>query len=215
MVLSRSSAVSARRSSKRCPANERCFLRLREVDDLGGRSLESIHIGGVFASDKPAVVRTLLGSCISVCLRDAVTHVGGMNHFMLPNYVGGSMAASSYGVHAMELLINKCMQLGADRRRLEAKVFGGGHVLRLKGEHHSVPKQNIEFARSFLKTEAIPVITHNVGGFCAREVFFFTDSGRVLLRRLAPTGVAEELAAPSVSQPTRETQNDDDNITLF
>src|SRR5580658_1868975 len=89
----------------------------------------SIHIGEIFASREPAVVRTVLGSCIAVCLRDPVAGVGGMNHFLLPYGGHNELASARYGIHAMELLINDCMKVGADRAKLEAKVFGGGHVL--------------------------------------------------------------------------------------
>jgi len=174
-----------------------------------GRPIESIHIGGVHASSTPVVIRTILGSCISVCLRDPISKVGGMNHFMLPEGRENSLICTSYGVHAMELLINQCMQMGADRRNLEAKVFGGGHVLRTRETQDSVPKSNIRFAKSFLLTERIPIISDNVGGYAAREVLFFSDTGKALIRKLAETGIDESL--PLVIEPERE----DSNVTLF
>ena len=89
----------------------------------------TIIVGGVFASREPAVVTTLLGSCIAACLFDPVAGVGGMNHFLLPGTVGQTEGCTRYGVHAMELLINDIMKLGGDRRRLKAKVFGGAQVM--------------------------------------------------------------------------------------
>ncbi len=191
-------------------------------EQLQGRSLHSIHIGGVFASHAPAVVRTVLGSCIAVCLRDPFTGIGGMNHFMLPESSSGEAVSARYGVHAMELLINNCMKMGADRSRLQAKVFGGGHVLRIRESDDNVPQRNIRFALQFLDTEGIDILAQDVGGYAAREVFFFTDTGRILLKRLASTGLTgdelkelEQEERTSRVRARQDAQVDDSNITLF
>ncbi|HLK56847.1 MAG TPA: hypothetical protein VKU00_09795 [Chthonomonadaceae bacterium] len=189
-----------------------------------GLPLSSIHIGGVYASSRPSVVRTVLGSCVAVCLRDPVSHVGGMNHFMLPTGGANEAASARYGIHAMELLINACMREGADRRQLEAKVFGGGHVLRIRECDGNVPQSNIQFALRFLETERIPIVSRDLGGYEPREVYFFTETGRVLLKRIKPSlsHAKEDLVAleraerASLSKPAPVPAPDDDsNITLF
>jgi chemotaxis receptor (MCP) glutamine deamidase CheD len=148
-----------------------------------------IYIGGVFASRDGAVVKTLLGSCIATCLWDPQNGVGGMNHFMLPRPANGDSAGdlSRFGVHAMELLIGRIQRLGGDRRRLQAKLFGGGHVLQMAGAGASVPEQNIRFIRHFMADEGIPVVARDLGGTAARQVMFHTDSGKALLKRLPAT----------------------------
>lgn len=176
----------------------------------------SIHIGGVFVSQEPAAVRTILGSCISVCLRDPRTFIGGLNHFMLPEGASKCHSPTSFGVHAMELLINGLMHLGADRRRFEAKVFGGGHVLQTSVSDKNVPARNILFATEFLETEGIPIITKDVGGYAAREIYFYTYSGRVALRRLAPTGLDPRTLEEIARVPARvETHKQSDDDILF
>jgi chemotaxis protein CheD len=181
-----------------------------------GRPIQSIHIGGVFADRRATVVRTVLGSCIAVCLRDPGAKTGGMNHFMLPSGAD-CVGCARYGVQAMELLINACMKAGADRRRLEAKVFGGGHVLKIRESDSNVPKSNIRFALEFLATEQIPIVSKDVGGYAAREVYFFTDTGRTLLKRLTPTGIAEVEAEEreQLRQFSMPAADEDDNVTLF
>jgi chemotaxis receptor (MCP) glutamine deamidase CheD len=76
------------------------------------------------------MIVTVLGSCVSACIRDRVSGMGGMNHFMLPDGGGddGSPVSASarYGTYAMEVLINEVLKAGARRENLEAKVFGGG-----------------------------------------------------------------------------------------
>lgn len=192
----------------------------RGLDSQEHRSICNIHIGDIFAGLQPTVVCTTLGSCIAVCLRDPLLQIGGMNHFMLPTGGQDETASARYGVHAMELLINACMRWGADRQRLEAKVFGGAHVLQVRESANSVPQCNIRFALKFLEAEQIPIISRDLGGYAAREVLFFTDTGRTLLRRLQRTGRAndrmlaaleqEEFSRGVVSPPS-----DDSNIVLF
>jgi len=183
----------------------------------------SIHIGGVYASRAPAIIRTVLGSCIAVCLRDPLSQVGGMNHFMLPNGSMGEANSTRYGIHAMELLINECMRLGADRRRMEAKVFGGGHVLKMRETDDNVPQSNIRFALSFLETERIPIVSQDMGGYAAREIYFYTDTGRTRLRRLSRTDMhssaelhrLEEAERAKIKESAKPQTIDDSNITLF
>ena len=124
-------------------------------------------------SQPDTVITTLLGSCIAVCLHDPVSHIGGMNHFLLGEPSPGQSVAAAdmnrYGLHAMELLINAMMQKGASRLRLSAQVFGGGNIQAAFGP---IGSKNAEFALRFLKTEGIPVGQTNVGGTQARKVEF-------------------------------------------
>src|SRR5207244_2522757 len=85
-----------------------------------------------------------------------------------------------FGVHAMDLLIGAIMKAGGDRRRLVAKVFGGANVLELSGSVVDVPRRNIDFAKTFLEEEGIPVLSAAVGGRYPRHVHFHTDSGRAV-----------------------------------
>jgi chemotaxis protein CheD len=114
-----------------------------------------------------------------------------MNHFMLP---GDATAAASpstvsgrLGVYAMELLINDMVRLGADRRRLVAKVFGGARVLQAF-ETLDVGALNSRFVLDFLREEDIPVKGEDLLGVSPRKLHFFPATGKVQLRRLLPAG---------------------------
>jgi chemotaxis protein CheD len=150
----------------------------------------SLFVGDVRASREPVVLKTLLGSCVSACLRDPLARIGGMNHFMLPTAGTGEPAAnlSRFGLHAMERLIGEIQKLGGERGRLEAKVFGGGHVVELPGSADGVPERNIRFIREFLAAEGIPLVAEDLGGRSARQLLFHTDTGCVLLKRLPASG---------------------------
>ncbi len=146
----------------------------------------TLYIGGLHASSEPTLIRTLLGSCISVCLYDPVRRVGGMNHFMLPHATaaGDGGDALRFGVHAMDTLIGAMMKLGGDRRRFVAKAFGGAHVLNIESSSCTVPQQNIAFIRRFLKEEGITTAAEDLGGFHPRHIRFFTASGRAFIKNV-------------------------------
>jgi chemotaxis protein CheD len=138
----------------------------------------------VDSGDTPIV--TVLGSCVAVCLRDPAAQVGGMNHFLLPDGGDSGVAgtAGRYGVNAMEMLINELVKRGAQRRRLEAKVFGGGHVMK-NFTSLNVGKRNAEFTKEFLRTEEIRLLSEDLLDIYPRKVCFLPKSGRALVKKLA------------------------------
>jgi chemotaxis protein CheD len=120
------------------------------------------------------VLTTVLGSCVSACLRDPVAAVGGMNHFLLPGS-GAPRDAERYGAYVMELLINGLLKEGARRERMEAKLFGGARMLEGLSD---IGGQNAAFARQFLHDKGIRLVAAQLGGDRGRRVEFFPLSGR-------------------------------------
>jgi len=107
-----------------------------------------------------------------------------MNHFMLPDGAEGTIGNSSrYGVNAMEVLINELGKLGARRENLEAKVFGGGSVLR-GFTVSNVGQRNAEFVVEFLRTERIPIAARDLEDIHPRKVYYFPRTGRVRVKKL-------------------------------
>jgi chemotaxis protein CheD len=143
--------------------------------------------GEFYCTYKDMLIVTVLGSCVSACIRDRVSGIGGMNHFMLPD--GGDAsdplisASARYGTYAMEVLINELMKSGARRENLEAKVFGGGNVLRGLTALN-VGERNAEFVRAYLKAEGIRVLAEDLNDIFPRKVYFFPRTGRVLVKKL-------------------------------
>ena len=167
------------------------------LDDLPNRyfdphfKVETAKIlpGEYYATNKDMALVTVLGSCVSACLRDRETGIGGMNHFMLPEEGklvgshGNISAGGRYGVHAMELLINQILKLGGRRDRLEAKVFGGGNVL--QGFMLSnVGEQNAQFIVEYLNMERIPIAARDLLDVWPRKIYYFPRSGKVMCKRL-------------------------------
>lgn len=142
--------------------------------------------GEYYATGDNTMIVTVLGSCISACVRDPITRIAGMNHFLLPankdeqNFDSDS---ARYGVYAMEVLINHLMKLGAARHRLEAKIFGGANVLK-QLRINSVGEQNTAFIKEYLATENINTVAEDVLGEYPRKVYFFPLTGEVKVRKL-------------------------------
>jgi chemotaxis protein CheD len=141
--------------------------------------------GEYFVSNQGILLVTVLGSCVAACVRDVEAGIGGMNHFMLPDDGGRDTAGTSarYGSYAMEVLINHLLKLGARRNRLEAKVFGGGAVMASLASSN-VGARNAEFVLRYLKTEKIPVVAKDLLDSYPRKVYYFSQTGRVLVKKL-------------------------------
>lgn len=145
----------------------------------------TIHVGGVHVSRMPVKVITVLGSCVSACLYDPSTRTGGMNHFLLPGDPDGSDYSTRYGINAMEILINEMMKAGADRLRLQAKVFGGADIFRSNHDLMMVGRRNTKFIHEFLETEKIPVISERLGGDDGLVVHYFTHTFEVFVKPIS------------------------------
>jgi len=141
--------------------------------------------GEFFVSGEEAVLTTVLGSCVSACIRDPDSGIGGMNHFMLPNKEGGGAqdkeSAGRYGAHAMEFLIEGILRLGGQRDNLEAKLFGGGKIVEGMSD---VGQRNIEFVHDYLSDMGVVIAAEDLGLAFPRKINYFVPSGRVMVKKL-------------------------------
>lgn len=146
-----------------------------------------LKAGEYFATKNGEVLHSNVGSCITTCIYDEKTKAAGMNHFLLPGMVHPNEILSSevgrYGMFAMELLIGELIKLGANRKGLKAKVFGGGNILKFRKDDNDITGSNIRFVKKFLELEGIPAVKVDVGGKDGRKILFFTDTHKVLLKR--------------------------------
>jgi chemotaxis protein CheD len=177
--------------------------------------------GEYYVTRGEEAVSTVLGSCISACIRDPVRNVGGMNHFMLPEdgtsgksswTEGPEGLATRYGSYAMESLINELMKLGARRDRLEVKLFGGGRIL---SSMTDVGQKNIRFARDFLKLEGFKVAAEDVGDVYPRRVIYFPATGVVMLKRLRALDVTVIAHRENIYQSRLAAKPAGDDVELF
>jgi len=147
--------------------------------------------GEYYVTSGNEIVVTVLGSCVSACIRDRLIGVGGMNHFMLPatssdfsHHVesgGPSTEATRYGGYAMEMLINDVLKHGGRRENLEVKIFGGGKII---SNMSDVGKRNIEFVEHYIVDEGLKLISEDTGDIFPRKVVFHPITGKVKVKKL-------------------------------
>lgn len=142
--------------------------------------------GEYYVTTENELITTVLGSCVSACVRDAALGIGGMNHFLLPTGGSGhpdySMGmATRYGNHAMDHLIKSILAKGGSRRNLEIKVFGGG---RMHENMNQIGEQNIRFIHQYMETHALTLQTEDMGDIYPRKVIYFPRTGKVMVKKL-------------------------------
>jgi chemotaxis protein CheD len=172
------------------------FEAIRRYRNLGGQLIAKLLPGDYYVTCHDEVSDTVLGSCVSACIRNPRLKIGGMNHFMLPRPSGAgndtwdSVAgrATRYGSASMEQLINRILGAGGTRGELEVKIFGGGRVL---SSLTDIGDHNVSFVRDFLRQEGLKVTSEDVGDTCPRHVQYFPMSGRVRVRHLTSRHGAE------------------------
>lgn len=163
---------------------------LRTWDARQSTCASRILPGEYYVTKTDEMITTVLGSCVSACIRDPLSGIGGMNHFMLPGsttqrmdqWGGDACLATRYGIAAMETLINDLLKLGSRKDRLELKLFGGGNVMAM--DVNGVGDRNVEFVKQFVKTEGIAVLAEDLGEVYPRKVNYFPKTGKVMVRRL-------------------------------
>jgi chemotaxis protein CheD len=162
----------------------------RYWDEESGLIAAKLLPGEYYVTREREMITTVLGSCVAACIRDKVSGVGGMNHFMLPetsrsrlnsreeNVVG---TALRYGNYAMEHLINTILQFGGRRKNLEVKLFGGAKIIATLGY---VGSRNIAFVLDYVATESLLLLAHDLGDIYPRKVNFFPESGKVRMKKI-------------------------------
>ncbi|MEK6642061.1 MAG: chemoreceptor glutamine deamidase CheD [Nitrospirota bacterium] len=195
------------------------FAHIRRMrDHRFPHEIASILPGEFFVSREPMIVYTVLGSCISACIRDPIAGVGGMNHFMLPEpteVAHDSWGESTrYGSYAMESLINEILKRGGLKSRLEIKLFGAGKIYE---GNIDVGANNAKWVIGYLKSEGLGTVNTDLGDVCPRKVYYFTDSGRVLMKkieRVKNRTILERESEYALRIKQREQQPVED-VTLF
>jgi chemotaxis protein CheD len=150
------------------------------------RPTQFLQAGQLVVSSTPLSVVTILGSCVSVCLFDAIARIGGINHYLLPWGAPEGLTAARYGNTALQQLFDKIAEAGAKKNRLIAAVFGGAAILNTPPERSRPPlgTQNVQLALKVLKDEHIVVQHMEVEGDCGRKLTFQTDTGFATVKNI-------------------------------
>jgi chemotaxis protein CheD len=161
--------------------------------------------GELHVTSENVAITTVLGSCVSACVRDVKRGIGGINHFMLPNVLRGDAGDSArYGVYALEVLVNQVLGGVGKRGDLEVKVFGGGRVIDAGGD---IGRSNIELVRRFFAAENLAIVSEDLGDQFARRIRYWPTTGRAQIQRIPMSSaidvVKDEKRAAEVVVATR------------
>lgn len=162
----------------------------RYWDKTNDKYAAKILPGEYYVTVNDEVITTVLGSCVSACIRDTIFGIGGMNHFMLPlnkgddpNSFGGTGVSARFGNFAMEQMINDILKNGGRRENLEIKVFGGGRVLKNMSTL-DIGQKNIDFVLQYIKDESLKLTAKDLGDVYPRKVLYFPVTGKVRIKKL-------------------------------
>ncbi|WII70710.1 chemotaxis protein CheB [Bdellovibrio sp. 22V] len=163
--------------------------------------------GKLAAFKDETVISTLLGSCVAVALHDPTTKIGGLNHYLLPDGLPDERANMRYGIHAIPTLIDECVRLGANRNKLQAKIYGGGNVISVSQIGEGIGKRNIEIAEQILQENGIPILERNVAGESARTIKLNTATFEVLHNSSKDSGAVDRPVDVSGFKPLTVAKN--------
>lgn len=147
-----------------------------------------LYPAALYASKTPALVTTILGTCVAVCLYDPATKIGGINHYMLAQWEGSGTPSAKWGDVAIRKLLEKMLHLGASKPSLQARVYGG-LCRKAGGDAFNIGSKNIAMAKTYLAQLQIPIVAMDVGGHSPRKLTFQTHSGMVKMNLLLPEGI--------------------------
>lgn len=164
------------------------------------------------SNDTQAVLSTVLGSCIAICLFDPAIATGGMNHFLLAEPDSKSkpdpLKLHLYGAFAMEQLINEMLKRGANRSTMRAHIYGGSNINKAMAH---IGSSNTSFAREFLTQDGICISNEDTGGSDARRLDLRPATGQVRCKHI-PTEDVPRIALPSMQPAKRAPVGD---VELF
>lgn len=162
----------------------------RYMDRDHGIIAAKILPGEYYVTCENELITTVLGSCVSACIRDKESGLGGMNHFMLPvtsveKLKQGNEAvignATRYGNFAMEHLINTILSNGGKRKNLEVKLFGGGKIIPTLTD---VGIKNIDFVLDYVDAEGLVLLSQDLGDIYPRKIIYFPKTGKVGMKKI-------------------------------
>lgn len=170
--------------------------------------------GEFYTTQADQMIMTILGSCVSACVRDVKMGLGGMNHFLLakPSDCLSSPSAR-YGSYAMECLINDILRHGGKRENLEIKIFGGSDLI---NSSVKIGSKNCDFIKTYLRHEGFKVSAEDLGGTRPRRIYYWPNTGRLVRAVLPNQAQSQVLAAEKRYSKTLEKKEEKHgDIELF
>lgn len=150
-------------------------------------NLINVGIADLAVASQSDILRTILGSCVGICLYDSETKTGGLAHIMLPVRKSETSSAKKYADTALPVLLDEMEKIGSDISRLSAKVVGGATMFNLSENSmmSEIGRNNIKKVRELLKERDIPVLAEDIGGDYGRTIDFYLNTGEIKIKSLS------------------------------
>ncbi len=146
-------------------------------------TLINVGVARIEVATNPAILRTILGSCVGVCVYDRMKKIGGLAHILLPNWVKDGVK-EKYADTAIPMLINQLLKMGCSREFMSAKIAGGASMFRFQANLAlgQIGERNVEAVRKALAAKNIPIVVEDVGGSVGRVLDFHLEDGRMKVK---------------------------------
>ena len=146
--------------------------------------LINVGIADLAVSASPNILRTILGSCVGICMYDPKIKIGGLSHIMLPSSKRASSNFKKYADTAIPFMIDEMIKLGSDKSRLVVKLSGGANMFKYTESSlvADIGLNNINSVREVLSNFNIPILSEDVGGDRGRTIDFYLESGDLKIK---------------------------------
>ncbi|MGE5803826.1 MAG: chemotaxis protein CheD [Gemmatimonadota bacterium] len=141
-----------------------------------------------WAAERGAAVLVTLGvgSCVAIMLYDPQANAAAMAHVLLPStrLARDTTNHAKFPETAVPLLVDRLTRLGADPRRIVAKLAGGASMFTQLVTPGTIQmgERNVLASRNALRAADIPILRESVGGERGRSIRFYVQDGRVEIR---------------------------------
>jgi chemotaxis protein CheD len=144
----------------------------------------TVGVAQIRNASSPAVLRTILGSCVAICIYDRIKKIGGMAHILLPVNIKRAANPEKYADTAIPLLVKSLIQEGAKMDNLSAKITGGASMFKFGSNIvlGQIGERNIEQTKLELQKLNIPILVEDVGGNLGRVIDFYLEDGRMKVK---------------------------------
>ncbi len=146
-------------------------------------NLINIGVAQIGTAENPAVLRTILGSCVGICIYDRSKKIGGLAHILLPKN-NGKGSDEKYADTAIPMLVQKMIKQGCKKEFMSAKIAGGASMFKFNSSASlsNIGDNNVTTTKEVLQNNGIQVVAEDIGGNVGRVIDFFLEDGRMKVK---------------------------------
>ena len=147
-------------------------------------TLINVGVAQIRTAKEQTVLRTILGSCVGVCIFDRMKKIGGLAHILLPLDTANGTIPEKYADTAIPLLVQMLIKEGAKKEYLSAKIAGGASMFKFEPNVAlgQIGDRNVEEAKKALEKLKIPILEEDTGGNAGRVIDFFMVDGHLKVK---------------------------------